>query len=192
MSPGTTVEWHWVEGLANNVVSLDGTFHSGEPTDDPEVTFGHTFEAPGTHRYVSEPHRECGMRGVVSVEEAPTSDYPEVDRWLLPADNYDGTVTDETGAATTTVVVGAEGADGHHFAFEPPALKVSPGATVRWVWTGEGGAHDVAFRDGDVQSADITAEAGATHEHTFESTGIYRYACRPHEGIGQRGAIVVE
>jgi len=191
VTPGTTVEWQWLpHGGANNVVAVDGTFDSGDPVEGHEQTFTQTFDEPGAHRYVSEPHEDCGMRGVVRVESVPESDYPGVDRWLADVDAYDGTVTDHTDSDEVTVTVGAEG-NGGNFAFDPMAVKLSPGTTVTWEWTGEGGAHDVAFEDADVGTDEVVAEAGATFSHTFESTGVYRYACRPHQALGQKGAIVV-
>jgi len=192
VTPGTTVEWQWLpHGGANNVVAVDGSFHSGDPVDGHEHTFRQTFEEPGIHRYVSEPHEDCGMRGVVRVETVPESAYPAVDRWLADVDAYEGTVADRTDASAVTVTVGAAG-NGGHFAFDPMAVKLSPGTTVTWEWTGEGGAHDVAFEDADLGTGEVVAEAGATYSHTFESTGVYRYACRPHQALGQKGAIVVE
>lgn len=192
VTAGTTVEWYWSPfGGENNVVAVDGRFRSGDPIDDRGETYEYTFDEPGVYRYVSEPHAECGMRGVVRVESVPESGYPEVDRWLADVDNYEGTVPDRTAAERVSVSTGAPG-NGGHFAFDPPALAVSPGTTVEWEWTGEGGAHDVHFVEADLANSELQPEAGATFTHTFEEPGVYRYTCRPHRGIGQKGAVVVE
>ncbi|PSP55916.1 plasmid stabilization protein [Halobacteriales archaeon QS_1_67_19] len=34
--------------------------------------------------------------------------------------------------------------------------------------------------------------AGETFEHTFETAGVYNYYCRPHEGLGMVGVVLVE
>ncbi|KAB1196657.1 MULTISPECIES: halocyanin domain-containing protein [Haloferax] len=103
--------------------------------------------------------------------------------------NYDG-VRDLTGEDSVTVEVGAEG-NGGGFAFGPAAVKISPGTTVVWEWTGNGGTHNVLHRGGEFES-ELTAIEGTTFEHTFEETGEYRYVCVPHETLGMVGVVVVE
>lgn len=192
VSPGTTVVWYWTpHGGANNVVALDGSFDSGDPVENAGTTFSHTFDEPGTYRYVSQSHSDCGMRGVVRVREPPESGYPAVDRWLVDVGHYDGTVVDETGRSAVSVTVAAENLnDG--LSFDPPAMKVSPETTVRWEWTGAGGAHDVVFDEADIEGSPLQPDEGATYEYTFDSPGVYRYTCRPHQFVGQKGAIVVD
>jgi halocyanin-like protein len=107
--------------------------------------------------------------------------------WFSNVSNADE-VVDETGASEVTVQVGSE-ANGGAFGFSPAAVRVDPGATVVWEWTGEGGSHNVAAADGAFES-DLTSEAGHTFEWTAEA-GVYRYACTPHEGVGMKGAVVV-
>jgi halocyanin-like protein len=192
VTPGTTVTWTWPDdGGAHNVVATDGSFDSGEPVEGRTRSFEHTFEATGTHRYVCEPHREQGMKGVVAVEEAPSTGYREVDRWLVDADGFDGSLPDRTGRETVTVTVGAAG-NGGEFAFDPLAATVSTGTTVRWKWTGNGGAHNVVFGGADIGSGEVVSESGVHFEHTFEDAGIYRYYCAPHRALGMKGALVVE
>ena len=70
--------------------------------------------------------------------------------WLAETDNYGRSVTDMTGSGSVEVAVGAEG-NGGNFAFEPAAIRVSPGTTVNWTWTGNGGAHNVVADGGDVR-----------------------------------------
>ena len=108
--------------------------------------------------------------------------------WFEGVGNYDG-VVDETGKETVTVAVGAPG-NGGSFAFEPAALRVDPGTTVRWEWTGEGGGHNVASENGAFES-EIASDAGHTFEYAFEEPGATRYVCVPHQSMGMRGAVLV-
>ena len=110
--------------------------------------------------------------------------------WLIDVDGWDGTLADRTDTDSVSITVGSE-ANGGHFGFDPLALRCSTGTTVSFEWTGEGGAHNVAFEDGPEKS-DIYAEAGTNFEVTLDEPGVYRYACAPHQSIGQRGGIVVE
>lgn len=191
--PGTTVYWEWTgHGGAHNVVAVDGPFKSGEPVAANTGTiFGYTFDEVGTYRYVCENHRDDGMKGAVVVAPPPSTGYDELDEWLFDVGNWGGDLTDRTDASTVSVIVGAEG-NGGEFGFEPPALKVSTGTTVEWEWTGIGGGHDVAFESADIERSDIYTDEGVHFEHTFEESGVYRYTCRPHRGIGMKGGIVVE
>jgi len=187
--PGTTMTWRWSgHGDPANVIALDGVFDSGTPTSSQGVTFQYTFEERGTYRYVSEPSRDDGMRGAVVVADPPSSDYPAVDAWLADVEIYDGTVVDWLDYSSPIVTVGS--AEGESpFTFSPPAAVVSTGTTVRWVWTG--GPHQISFEGIDAGSA-VETEPGVGFEHTFEESGVYRYACAPHHSIGEKGAIVVE
>lgn len=190
--PGTTVSWLWTGyGGPHNVVAVDGSFDSGTAETTSGAHFEHTFSTPGTYRYVSEPNREEGMRGVVEVREPPSGAYPAVDDWLASVEGYDGTIPDRRDRPRVTITVGsAAGPDA--FDFAPPAVKIAPGTTVTWVWSGDGGPHNVAFEDRDLRLDSFEPGPGVHFEHTFETTGVYRYACEPHERLGQRGAIIVE
>jgi halocyanin-like protein len=192
IAPDTTVTWEWVgESAEYNVVAADGTFDSGRPVSRVGETFEYTFDAEGTHRYLSEPHADAGMKGVVVVDTPPSSEYPTVDKWLAGTNGYDGTIADETSTSLVEITTGANG-NGGPFAFDPHAVKVSPGTTIRWSWTGKGGAHNVVFEDTDLDGETLHTESGVHFEETFSETGVFRYSCRPHRGIGHRGAIVVE
>jgi plastocyanin len=98
-------------------------------------------------------------------------------------------------------------------AFDPEALTVAVGDTVRWVNT-SGRAHTVTaygsklpdgatfFASGDFETTPAAREGwsdgeGGIHscdayEHTFETAGEYTYVCIPHERAGMTGRIVVE
>ncbi|WP_281193659.1 halocyanin domain-containing protein [Halorubrum sp. F4] len=191
VTPDTTVTWEWTgTDREHNVVAADETFDSGAPDDETGTTFEYTFETEGTYRYVSEPQAEAGMKGVVVVESAPSSGYPVVDEWLVDTNEYDGSITDRTDEDLVEITTGADG-NGGNLAFDPHAVTVSTETTIRWSWTGSGGGHDIAFEDADVGS-EINVEPGVHFEHTFNETGVFRYACQPHRALGHRGAIVVE
>jgi len=113
----------------------------------------------------------------------------ELEEWFSNVDNYDS-VADETGSDQVTVSVGAQG-NGGAFAYDPPAIRISTGTTVVWEWTGQGAQHNVAAEGGAFES-ELNAEEGFTFEHTFSSSGTYRYACTPHRTLGMKGAVIVE
>ncbi|MCU4744763.1 halocyanin domain-containing protein [Halobacteria archaeon AArc-m2/3/4] len=107
------------------------------------------------------------------------------DGWLEDVPNYDG-VVDYTGEDEVHVTVGAD--DG--FTFAPAAIRVDPGTTVVWEWTGEGGGHDVVDEDGAFES-EFVSDAGHEFEHTFDEEGVSLYGCTPHIPMGMKGAVVV-
>ncbi|MFK5604017.1 halocyanin domain-containing protein [Haloferax volcanii] len=112
----------------------------------------------------------------------------DLDSWFAQTSNYDR-VVDETGRSTVTVTVGSQ-ANGGAFGFGPAAVRVDPGTTVVWEWSGKGGSHNVAAEDGSFES-DLVGDSGHTFERTFDSTGVYTYVCTPHKTLGMKGAIVV-
>ncbi|WP_228546305.1 halocyanin domain-containing protein [Halegenticoccus tardaugens] len=93
---------------------------------------------------------------------------------------------DETGESEVGVDVGA----GNGYQFDPTSVRVSTGTTVVWEWTGRGGQHNVAARDGSFES-ELAVEAGTTFSHTFDGAGTYEYVCVPHEQQGMIGAVEV-
>lgn len=138
----------------------------------------------------------AGCSGGESSDDSPDtgtgSDVPEtVSSYLSETDNFDGSLTDETGSDAVTVDVGVEG-NGGAFAFGPAAVKISTGTTVTWEWTGEGSQHNVIAEEGASFESEQTAEAEFTFEQTFEETGVVTYYCTPHESLGMKGALVVE
>jgi len=119
----------------------------------------------------------------------PTAVPRDYDGWLDGVTNYDGRPVDLTNWETVTVRVGAEG-NGGYFAFDPPAIVVAPGTTVRWKWTGEGGAHTVHADDGSF-STDATAESDEFFPYEFTEPGVYRYYCQPHRELDMKGIVEV-
>jgi halocyanin-like protein len=106
--------------------------------------------------------------------------------WFENVDNYDGEV-DRTDTSTVTVAVGGSD-DG--LAFEPAAIRVTPGTTVVWEWTGRGGRHNVVAADETFKS-EFHDEGGTTFEYDFDTPGVYQYYCEPHEELGMKGGVRV-
>lgn len=125
------------------------------------------------------------MTGNVTAQEQR----PDFDGWLA---NVDGGFEDARGQSEVTVDVGAQGNDGN-FAFGPAGLWVDSGTTVRWNWTGEGGAHNVVAEEGpaNLDSGSSVTATGVQYEHTFEEGGITTYFCNPHRSLGMKGAVAV-
>jgi halocyanin-like protein len=72
VSPQTTVTWKWNgRGGSHNVIATQGTFNSGAPVTEAGTTFEYTFDRPGVYKYVCEPHKAMGMKGVVFVALSP-------------------------------------------------------------------------------------------------------------------------
>ncbi|WP_418286112.1 halocyanin domain-containing protein [Halorubrum sp. DTA46] len=130
-----------------------------------------------------------GSGGDKTVTDTTDAPEPEYGHWFDGGVDYAGTV-DRRGEDEVAIAVGA--ADG--FRFDPAAVWVDYGTTVRWEWTGDAGTHDVTTYDGPaaIESA-LADEAG--HEYSVTVTeadeGITRYSCRPHQVIGEQGALVV-
>ncbi|MDS0240551.1 MULTISPECIES: halocyanin domain-containing protein [unclassified Haloferax] len=106
-------------------------------------------------------------------------------------DGVDGGYEDLRGQSEVTIEVGASG-NGGNLAFAPAGIWIDTGTTVTWEWTGEGGGHNVVASEGaSLDSGAAVSEAGSTYEFTFESGGITKYHCVPHEALGMLGAVAV-
>ncbi|NHN61491.1 MULTISPECIES: halocyanin domain-containing protein [Halorussus] len=213
VDPGTTVVWKWTgKGGSHNVVAEDGSFES-QMTGSTDHTFEQKFSEKGVVKYACTPHKAMGMKGAVVVgteaaAAAPTSSGSSSGEsassgsgdsgsgdvasgfgsWFDDVSNYEG-VVDGTGRSEVTITVGAKGNNGN-FAFGPAAVRVDPGTTVVWKWTGKGGSHNVVAEDGSFES-ESSGSAGHTFEQTFDEAGIRKYACTPHKAMGMKGAVVV-
>jgi halocyanin-like protein len=130
----------------------------------------------------------AGLAGAAALAPAAAAQSAGLESWFSDVSNFDG-VVDRTGQSEVTVTVGSE-ANGGNYGFGPAAIRVDPGTTVVWEWNGKGGAHNVVDQDGGLES-ELTAEAGFTFSHTFESAGVTKYYCVPHEALGMKGAVVV-
>ncbi|MFB6119235.1 halocyanin domain-containing protein [Halosegnis sp.] len=206
VDPGTTVRWKWTgKGGAHNVVASDGAFES-DLHNSQGATFTHTFESTGVTRYYCGPHRAMGMRGAVVVgsvsvqlpgEVTPTpaaggggeesNAARSFDGWLSETDNYDG-VVDRRGREEVIIKVGAEG-NGGPLAFEPAAVHVSPGTTVRWEWVGPR-RYDVVDPELGYESRQV-AGAGYSYAVEFGGDGLSTYECTKYGDRGMRGVVLV-
>jgi len=107
-----------------------------------------------------------------------------------PGDGNSDDPVDETGSGEVRIVVGAR-TNGGYFGFDPDAVRVSPGTTVTWEWSGRGGEHNVVHEGGEFES-ELTDEEGHTFSHTFDAAGTYDYVCSPHREQGMTGTVIVE
>ena len=107
------------------------------------------------------------------------------DGWLDNANGFED-VVDRTGREEVRIAVGA----GSGYAFDPAAVRISPGTTVLWEWTSFGGGHNVVAEDGSFES-DLLYEEGETFTQTLEESGVYRYVCTPHRTQGMLGVVEV-
>jgi halocyanin-like protein len=122
--------------------------------------------------------------------DTPMDGPPSVDEFLAETDNYDG-IVDMTGSTAVNIDVGVE-ANGAFYGFGPAAVRVDSGTEVIWTWTGQGGIHNVEARHGAEFRSEQMSGEGETFSQTFEESGTILYVCGPHEGIGMKGAVVVE
>ena len=117
---------------------------------------------------------------------------PVFGSYLSNANGYSEEGTqDARGEDEVSVAVGAD--DG--YAFDPATIWVSPGTTIVWEWTGEGGAHNVKPNEGPAGFDSGSAEEGSDviyeYEVTEEDAGITTYYCAPHESQGMKGGVAV-
>jgi len=171
----------------SNTGSGDGARAPYGPMDPEEMP----------HDYEEMPHHPDGMPHGGTRHHGPRSDDAgtpptggdSLASWFEGVEHYDG-VVDRRGASSVEVRVGAD-SDGGAFAYDPPAVRVSTGATVVWTWTGAGGAHDVVATTGAFESPLLDA-SGERFTVTFDAVGVDPYYCTPHRALGMKGAVVVE
>ncbi|WP_257300882.1 halocyanin domain-containing protein [Haloarchaeobius sp. FL176] len=206
IDPGTTVVWEWTgNGGVHDVAAEDGSFAS-EMQGEAGATFEQAFEEAGVVKYACNPHKNMGMRAAVIVgdvpvtltasestaaspdsqEQEPTG--PTFDGWLEGVENY-GTVADKRGQDTVTVTVGAEG-NGGQYAFDPPAIRVDPGTTVVWEWTGTEGPYSVVD-DTLGFASEHTNDVGNRYAMEFSGSGLSKYHCEDYRERGMRGVVLV-
>lgn len=127
--------------------------------------------------------------------EVPEGVPEEVHTFLVDGDAnlYDGTVDDQTGEDSVTIM---NGAGDNNVAFEQPLVRIDAGTEVTWEWTGLGGAHNVSPQEGDLEGYEnpdgLIDEEGHTWSYTFEEAGSAMYQCDAHVAQGQIGAVIVE
>lgn len=130
-----------------------------------------------------------------TTDTLPGEEFPAVDEWLTETavggedDTYDGVLQDARGEEAVRIDVGADGNDGT-YAYDPSAVAVSPGTTIRWVWIDDREGHNVVANpenqigesDYEFRSGGPVIEEGHEFEQTLESAGVALYKC---EGIAQ-------
>lgn len=80
---------------------------------------------------------------------------------------------------------------GAQMAFAPAVLRIMPGETVRFVHADRGHnfqSHDNMLPPG---AAPFIGEIGEALAITFDQDGLYGYFCRPHQGMGMIGYVLV-
>ena len=215
---GTTVRWEWTgEAGAHDVATYDGPAAiRSRVTDeaDHEYAVTVTESDEGITRYSCRPHQGIGEHGAIVVGPDVESYVTEYDTtpvdygdWFVETPNAAGTAN-PLRRDTVTVRVGGPGGydpDAEEWdtapVYDTPALRVTPGTTVRWRWVPGSGEHSVVAEDGSFESDLVAVEAAGSpedqtdehvFEHAFEEPGTHRYACERHRDEGMRGAVVVE
>jgi len=150
-------------------------------------TAGGATVAAGATVGAAQPAAAAGGGG-----EEGGAEVPDYGSFLDDANGFDGSnVEDVRGEDSVTIEVGAGGG----YAFDPAAIWVSPGTTITWEWTGEGGGHNVVPEEGPAsfEHEDTVSEGGYTYEYevTEEDAGITTYYCNPHKGQGMKGGVAV-
>lgn len=164
-------------GAVGSAVTLAGCLGTG---DDDKASSDQTF--PGEAAEIDD-----HQRGPDRDSDVP----PAAHEHLLTATAYDGTINDRTGEETVIVSVGA-GADG--LDFSPVAIRIEPGTTVEWRWSGVGGDHNVVATPDSTRtfdSGDPVDSAETAFSQTFVTPGLTLYWCTPHREAGMRGAVHV-
>jgi plastocyanin len=74
--------------------------------------------------------------------------------------------------------------------FDPPNIRVSPGATVTWTWQGTtDDEHNVYFASAAI--SDSPDQRSGTFQATMPTqAGTYNYECQHHSGMN--GSVVVQ
>lgn len=218
VSPGTELTWEWTgKGSGHNVVSPDH-----RPLDlqsEISIQEGHTYRVQiepdhrGVTTYFCEPHEVIPrMKGAIVVSE-PDEDLAAFSTDVVKDETYSGWMADIDGYTEpvnrwshdeVVVRVGACGGKwgqrqnlGEHavgIRFAPMALRINPGTTVIWGWTGAGGAHEIETHDGprEFKSEQMGRwgeefRMGFTREHV----GVTKYQCNIHGDKGMRGVVQV-
>ncbi len=106
----------------------------------------------------------------------------------------------DPGKGGHVVVVKMVEQGGGQYRFEPAAVTVQPGDTVRWLET-SGAPHNVQFdkwpggaRLGGAQAGPLLTSKGATYQLVIDGRfppGTYAYECLPHGMLGMKATLTV-
>lgn len=77
--------------------------------------------------------------------------------------------------------------------FDPPAVEIDEGDTVRFEWDASGYNLEILAQpdDADWEGEPDTQDEGHVHEHTFETEGIYEFQSSDHADQGMFGGVIV-
>jgi halocyanin-like protein len=159
-----------------------GSPDANESAGDNQTAGGNESSAGNESSTGNETSGEAGGGG---------QEVPVFGSYLSDANGYaEADTVDARGQDSVTVDVGA-GSDG--YAFDPATVWVSPGTTITWEWTGEGGSHNVVTNDGPAALDSGSAQESGTYEYDFteEDAGVTTYKCNPHETEGMKGGVAV-
>jgi plastocyanin len=73
--------------------------------------------------------------------------------------------------------------------YNPTSVRVAPGGTVTWVWTGNN-AHGVTFDDGTIAAS--TIQSVGTYTVRFPRAGSFSFFCTVHGRTVESGTVTVE
>jgi plastocyanin len=99
------------------------------------------------------------------------------------APTYYQPVAPKYSPAKPTTIINIAASDDY---FDPAAVDVQPGTTVKWVNKGQH-KHTITSITGLWDSGDLAG--GASYSATFNAPGTYSYYCRHHKGM--KGTITV-
>jgi plastocyanin len=97
----------------------------------------------------------------------------------------------------------AMGGEKNELVFIKDRLRIAAGSTVTWILQSTGHTATAFHPDTNNRvplripegaepfDSPLIFERGETYEWTFEQEGVYNYYCRPHEGSGMVGIVVV-
>jgi plastocyanin len=123
---------------------------------------------------------------VETVEALPDAGEPLIVG--LPEDDRLTKILSVLRPAGQTFTVHVGGGDG--FSFEPSALNIQAGDTVKWVWDGPN--HTVTSGSSCISNGEFNS-TGPTFSHTFNTAGSFNYFCSTHcYNFGMAGQITVQ
>lgn len=147
------------------------TTNSVETTAGEETTTPNEVSTLGISDFANEDHGE------------------ELAQHLRQTSNWDMDVFDYRGHDTVTVQVGEN--ENGNMVFEPAAIAIDSGTTVKWEWVGDGEEHSIYTGGYPDFSTEPYSEAGVHTEQTFEEEQELRlYSCVRHDNM--RGGIVID
>ncbi|WP_424019059.1 halocyanin domain-containing protein [Halorientalis pallida] len=182
-------------GVAGCSDNGSGDDPGGDDEDDETDAGTQTATPEETEENVETPEEPDEPEGPTEPDEPADVQNPEqaIDDWLRNTKNYNGNINDQIGETDVSIGVGVDDTSGSTFAFGKPAVRVTTGTRIQWIWEDPNNAHNVRERNGLFDSGDPVTSSGKTFTVTLTEPGVYLYKCSNHGGpLGMRGAIIVE